>query len=495
MSKMCESKLVEFVSLDGRQRRVEIFCDLTAGHQGQCINEAQRRNWDAPQAEVRERHTSNPSCGDERPVAGSVRLICYREPGHSGLHRDSGLMWGGEPDAGLDREVAIRQQVAEALDAPAMSDPAGLVKWAAGVISDLTATRALLTRYQSALVWCKGSDDFNEGGKAREGWMHICAPLMDQKLLSVVIGRIKSKAGLPALDLTTEASAQPALDPATRVGKCTAQHCAFYVVLDCDRPAGHKGAHQDMNQLHWEDPDHTLPPRFDERIAQAHEKGVGEADAFTNLCGAEHPTDEGFRCTEPYGHKGDHGFDGGGGGLGWPQVPPTYVCGIVEPRGGADRRCALPLKHPGHHSTGDRPSDMEWPWDLPPNRFPPPAPIEPEALNPQRLIAEMEAVAKDPASNERLQRVLRPVVEQVFDGRVEVNVTVDPAQVAEALKAAMAQAPSRLLPGGATPEPAVPEECQCSAPKPKATTDLRRACMTCGRIIPLPVDLNLGQKG
>jgi hypothetical protein len=31
---------------------------------------------------------------------------------------------------------------------------------------------------QTALIWCSGSDDFQDGGKAREGWLKLCAPLI-----------------------------------------------------------------------------------------------------------------------------------------------------------------------------------------------------------------------------------------------------------------------------------------------------------------------------
>lgn len=31
-----------------------------------------------------------------------------------------------------------------------------------------------------ALQWCGGSADFNEGGKARKGWLKTCAPLLKE---------------------------------------------------------------------------------------------------------------------------------------------------------------------------------------------------------------------------------------------------------------------------------------------------------------------------
>ncbi len=33
-------------------------------------------------------------------------------------------------------------------------------------------------RLRSALRWCSGTDDFQVGGKAREGWEKVCVPLL-----------------------------------------------------------------------------------------------------------------------------------------------------------------------------------------------------------------------------------------------------------------------------------------------------------------------------
>ena len=33
-------------------------------------------------------------------------------------------------------------------------------------------------KYQNALIWCSGSEDFQIGGKARKGWEKICIPLL-----------------------------------------------------------------------------------------------------------------------------------------------------------------------------------------------------------------------------------------------------------------------------------------------------------------------------
>jgi hypothetical protein len=35
-----------------------------------------------------------------------------------------------------------------------------------------------VNRYKEALIWCSGSEDFNVGGKAREGWLKLCEPLI-----------------------------------------------------------------------------------------------------------------------------------------------------------------------------------------------------------------------------------------------------------------------------------------------------------------------------
>lgn len=37
-----------------------------------------------------------------------------------------------------------------------------------------------VSEIKEALIWCSGSDDFQEGGKARIGWLKICQPLIDK---------------------------------------------------------------------------------------------------------------------------------------------------------------------------------------------------------------------------------------------------------------------------------------------------------------------------
>lgn len=36
-------------------------------------------------------------------------------------------------------------------------------------------------KLKRALVWCSGSNDFGEGGQAREGWLKLCAPLLGEE--------------------------------------------------------------------------------------------------------------------------------------------------------------------------------------------------------------------------------------------------------------------------------------------------------------------------
>lgn len=36
-----------------------------------------------------------------------------------------------------------------------------------------------IRKLQDALIWCSGSEDFQIGGKAREGWEKLCKPLIN----------------------------------------------------------------------------------------------------------------------------------------------------------------------------------------------------------------------------------------------------------------------------------------------------------------------------
>lgn len=44
---------------------------------------------------------------------------------------------------------------------------------------DIVAEKdAEIARLREALIWCGGSNDFSEGGVAREGWLKVCTPLL-----------------------------------------------------------------------------------------------------------------------------------------------------------------------------------------------------------------------------------------------------------------------------------------------------------------------------
>ncbi len=38
----------------------------------------------------------------------------------------------------------------------------------------------IIDEYREALIWCSGSEDFAEGGKARIGWLKVAEPLIRQ---------------------------------------------------------------------------------------------------------------------------------------------------------------------------------------------------------------------------------------------------------------------------------------------------------------------------
>ena len=44
-------------------------------------------------------------------------------------------------------------------------------------VANETAERAI-----EALIWASGSDDFAPNGKAREGWLKIAQPIIDERL-------------------------------------------------------------------------------------------------------------------------------------------------------------------------------------------------------------------------------------------------------------------------------------------------------------------------
>jgi len=39
---------------------------------------------------------------------------------------------------------------------------------------------AEIEKYQEALIWCSGSEDFQLEGQARKGWEEICVPLLNK---------------------------------------------------------------------------------------------------------------------------------------------------------------------------------------------------------------------------------------------------------------------------------------------------------------------------
>lgn len=57
----------------------------------------------------------------------------------------------------------------------------GLPKAARHVLNRAEKAEAEVARLREALIWCSGSDDFQDGGKAREGWLKLCAPLIHTK--------------------------------------------------------------------------------------------------------------------------------------------------------------------------------------------------------------------------------------------------------------------------------------------------------------------------
>ena len=42
----------------------------------------------------------------------------------------------------------------------------------------------IIDEYREALIWCGGSDDFGDGGKAREGWLKVVESLVRQQPVS-----------------------------------------------------------------------------------------------------------------------------------------------------------------------------------------------------------------------------------------------------------------------------------------------------------------------
>ena len=51
------------------------------------------------------------------------------------------------------------------------------------IAREFEALEAENARLREALIWCSGSNDFNEGGVARVGWLKLCAPLLARAAL------------------------------------------------------------------------------------------------------------------------------------------------------------------------------------------------------------------------------------------------------------------------------------------------------------------------
>ena len=62
---------------------------------------------------------------------------------------------------------------------PNPDNPPEVAVLAPEVAQALTAKDARIAELESALVWCSGSADFQEGGRARVGWLKLCQPLLD----------------------------------------------------------------------------------------------------------------------------------------------------------------------------------------------------------------------------------------------------------------------------------------------------------------------------
>jgi len=50
-------------------------------------------------------------------------------------------------------------------------------------LAEVARMRAEMDALMTALIWCSGSDDFQVDGKAREGWLKLCAPLLQRATL------------------------------------------------------------------------------------------------------------------------------------------------------------------------------------------------------------------------------------------------------------------------------------------------------------------------
>lgn len=73
-----------------------------------------------------------------------------------------------------DRRDTLRRPPAN----PLATEMAALRKERDDALTRLAAAEGRVTALTEALVWCSGSDDFQVEGKARIGWIKLCAPLL-----------------------------------------------------------------------------------------------------------------------------------------------------------------------------------------------------------------------------------------------------------------------------------------------------------------------------
>ena len=76
-----------------------------------------------------------------------------------------------EPDGSHERMHATIERISQEINA--LGDQRDELR------DEGVRLRAKVVALEDALVWCSGSADFGEGGKARKGWLLICAPLLE----------------------------------------------------------------------------------------------------------------------------------------------------------------------------------------------------------------------------------------------------------------------------------------------------------------------------
>ena len=88
-------------------------------------------------------------------------------------------VWREADQAGEDAYVEAVQTGTTADKAHAAGNAAAT----AAIAREFEALEAENARLREALIWCSGSNDFNEGGVARVGWLKLCAPLLSRAAL------------------------------------------------------------------------------------------------------------------------------------------------------------------------------------------------------------------------------------------------------------------------------------------------------------------------